>query len=138
MSTAETLPCGRWQHVAFVADGTVLHLYHNGVEVNSGRYQGITRELLPKGLGIGCCSQSDEIGVNPKVTTSGTDGLMRLPFSTARSVPSKCGNCIRGQRLPRNRRPGDRSATSGPEPQGGAGTARQSGGKEDVNEPDVA
>lgn len=50
----EKLPQGEWLHVAFVADGSVLHLYRNGVEVASTPYNGINSEQIPTGLGVGC------------------------------------------------------------------------------------
>ena len=45
---------GVWHHVAFVADGAMLRLYHNGVEVAATPYRGIPRSARPKALGIGC------------------------------------------------------------------------------------
>ena len=53
------LPTGRWHHVAFVADGKVLHLYRNGVEVASVPYTG-----LQPGL-------SNELGVGVKLNSAG-------------------------------------------------------------------
>jgi hypothetical protein len=46
-------PIGKWQHVAFVADGTRLRLYRNGVEVSSAPYSGIGGDPKLKALGIG-------------------------------------------------------------------------------------
>ena len=61
----KVLPRGQWQHIAFVADGAVLRLYHNGVEVGMTPYHGIARQPLSnKGLGVGC--QTDEIGASPR------------------------------------------------------------------------
>ena len=34
---SQPFPIGRWQHVAFVADGSTLHLYRNGRQVASAR-----------------------------------------------------------------------------------------------------
>lgn len=47
------LTIGRWQHVAFVADGRTLRLYHNGVEVNSVEYSGLRSDPRLKTLQIG-------------------------------------------------------------------------------------
>jgi hypothetical protein len=44
----------QWQHVAFVADGAVLHLYRNGVEVGAKPCRRIARQPVPTDLGIGC------------------------------------------------------------------------------------
>jgi hypothetical protein len=58
------LPIGQWQHVGFVADGAVLHLYRNGVEIGATPYVGIASAPLPKCLGIGC--QMDVDGTGPR------------------------------------------------------------------------
>lgn len=47
------LPRGRWQHVAMVADGTILHLYRNGVEVASSPCDGVDRRIPAQILAIG-------------------------------------------------------------------------------------
>ena len=39
--SAKPLPTGRWQHVAFVADGSTLRLYRNGTEVASTACNGV-------------------------------------------------------------------------------------------------
>lgn len=44
---------GRWQHVAFVADGKTLRLYRNGVEVGSADYFGLRGDPKLKTLQIG-------------------------------------------------------------------------------------
>jgi hypothetical protein len=49
-----SLSRSQWQHVAFVADGRVLHLYHDGAEIAAASYDGIAVPLLPKCLSIGC------------------------------------------------------------------------------------
>ena len=47
------LPRGGWQHVAFVADGTSVLLYRNGVVVDRGSYDGtINTVFAPLGIGI--------------------------------------------------------------------------------------
>jgi hypothetical protein len=58
------LPRNQWQHVAFVSDGTVLHLYRNGAEVAASSYRGIARPPLPECLSIGC--QMDKDGTRPR------------------------------------------------------------------------
>ena len=63
LESGKDLPRGRWQHVALVADGAMLRLYRNAVEVGSRSYHGISREPLPNGLGIGL--QTDPSGAKP-------------------------------------------------------------------------
>jgi hypothetical protein len=47
------LPTGRWHHVAFVADGTTLHLYRNGEEVATARYSRLDPNALDvAGVGV--------------------------------------------------------------------------------------
>ena len=48
------LPLGVWQHVAFVADGSTLRLYRNGVQVAAMPCAGILPQPPMAGLGIGC------------------------------------------------------------------------------------
>jgi hypothetical protein len=55
------LPRSQWQHVAFVADGAVLHLYRNGVEVDTAPYNGISRPAFPQCLSIGCHMDKDAV-----------------------------------------------------------------------------
>ncbi|MCD4726038.1 MAG: LamG domain-containing protein [Pirellulales bacterium] len=55
-------PRGRWEHVAFVADGEVLRLYRNGVEVGSSPYRGIIHHSFSaRGLSIGCVLDTDHV-----------------------------------------------------------------------------
>ena len=49
----EPLPLGVWHHVAFVADGSLLHLYRNGKEVATAPYQTIAQRPDVKQLLIG-------------------------------------------------------------------------------------
>ncbi|WP_010583250.1 LamG-like jellyroll fold domain-containing protein [Schlesneria paludicola] len=49
----QPLPIGRWQHVAFVADGVMLRLYRNGNEVGAVPYTGIGGDPTLKAMGIG-------------------------------------------------------------------------------------
>jgi hypothetical protein len=58
------LPRSQWQHVAFVADGAILHLYRNGMEVGASPYHGIARSPMPECLSVGC--QMDLAGKNPR------------------------------------------------------------------------
>jgi hypothetical protein len=48
------LPLGKWQHVAFVADGSVLHLYRNGREVASAPCDGVYSAPAIQHMMIGC------------------------------------------------------------------------------------
>ena len=66
---ARTFRCGVWHHVAFVADGAMLRLYHNGVEVAATPYRGIHRPARPKALGVGC--QLPEPGLRPRTRVAG-------------------------------------------------------------------
>ena len=49
----EPLPLGVWHHVAFVADGSLLHLYRNGKEVATAPYQTIAQRPDVRQLLIG-------------------------------------------------------------------------------------
>jgi hypothetical protein len=60
------LPRSCWHHVAFVADGAVLHLYRNGVEVGEAPYRGIIRQPIPECLSIGCAMDKDGIRPRPE------------------------------------------------------------------------
>jgi hypothetical protein len=51
---AKPLPTGQWQHVAFVADGSSLRLYRNGIEVASTPCDGVCVVPSIKCLTIGC------------------------------------------------------------------------------------
>jgi Concanavalin A-like lectin/glucanases superfamily/FecR protein len=55
------LPTGRWHHVAFVADGTALRLYRNGVEVAKADCTGLEPGTL------------DVLGVGTKLNVPGTE-----------------------------------------------------------------
>jgi hypothetical protein len=46
-------PRAQWQHVAFVADGAMLHVYHNGVETASAPCDGVALSPSPKQFSIG-------------------------------------------------------------------------------------
>ena len=47
------IPLNQWHHVAFVADGSVLHLFRNGREVASSPYTSINGSDGIRSLGIG-------------------------------------------------------------------------------------
>jgi hypothetical protein len=47
------LPLNTWHHVAFVADGTMLRLYRNGIEVDSKPYHTLRRDPRIRALAIG-------------------------------------------------------------------------------------
>ena len=60
----QPLPRSQWHYVAFVADGAVLRLYRNGVEVGAVPYRGIARPPLLACLSIGCAM--DKEGARPR------------------------------------------------------------------------
>jgi Concanavalin A-like lectin/glucanases superfamily/FecR protein len=96
------LPTHRWHHVAFVADGTTLRLYRNGVEAARTPYTGLqpgTHEVL--GVGV----KLDKTGDRPDATEPGywhgrldeisvfsqalePDQVRQLYQSAARPVPN--------------------------------------------------
>ena len=47
-------PLQQWQHVAFVADGSVVHLYRNGIQVAASPCDGVYKVPPLKHLTIGC------------------------------------------------------------------------------------
>ncbi len=51
---SEPFPVNAWQHVALVADGSILHLYRNGKEVASAPCAGVLPDPPVASLGIGC------------------------------------------------------------------------------------
>jgi hypothetical protein len=53
-TSRKPFPAGRWQHVACVADGNVLHLYRNGVEVGAQPCKGVRKAPPIKQFTIGC------------------------------------------------------------------------------------
>ena len=63
------LRVGVWHHVAFVADGAMLRLYHNGVEVAAAPHRGIDRPTRPTELSIGCYLR--ELRLRPRTPTDG-------------------------------------------------------------------
>ena len=60
LAESPVLTRGKWHHVAFVADGAMLRLYWNGVELGAGPCLGVAVRQNPKGLGIGCLTE--EVG----------------------------------------------------------------------------
>ncbi len=50
---AHSFPLYEWQHVAFVADGSTLHLYRQGREVARSKYSGLRFPVTTKELAIG-------------------------------------------------------------------------------------
>ena len=59
-------PTGQWQHVAVVADGSVIHLYRNGVEVHSAPCEGVIANPPGKHLLLGCDNMAeDPTGLRP-------------------------------------------------------------------------
>lgn len=65
VSARETvpMPLGSWEHVAFVCDGVVMHLYRNGAEVGSVAYDGTLVAPPMASLGIGV--KLDDTGEAP-------------------------------------------------------------------------
>lgn len=72
----ESLPTGRWVHVAFVADGQTLRLYRDGMEVGSAPCVGVAANGSPRSLSIGM--RTSDNGVSPSVSNNGErwDGLI--------------------------------------------------------------
>ena len=62
---SQTFPLWVWQHVALVADRTVLHLYRNGMEVASRPAKDILPDRPLPGLTIGCLT--NETGTDVRV-----------------------------------------------------------------------
>jgi len=58
------LPLNTWHHVAFVADGTNLRLYRNGLEVDSQPYRQLHRDTRIKALAIG--TKLNLLGTEPE------------------------------------------------------------------------
>ncbi len=58
------LPLNTWHHVAFVADGTKLRLYRNGLEVDSQPYRELHRDTRIKALAIG--TKLNLLGTEPE------------------------------------------------------------------------
>jgi hypothetical protein len=58
------LPLNTWHHVAFVADGTTLRLYRNGVEVDSQPYRRLHRDKNIRALAIG--TKLNLLGTEPE------------------------------------------------------------------------
>ncbi len=56
----QPFPLYRWQHVAFVADGSTLLLYHNGQEVVRAPCKGILYNTPEACLGIGCINNESD------------------------------------------------------------------------------
>ena len=54
-------PIDEWQHVAFVADGTMVRLYRNGAEVGSAGYDG-SLKTSHTGVGIGLKPNNEGTG----------------------------------------------------------------------------
>lgn len=68
LQDSQPFPIGRWQHVAFVADGKTLRLYRNGKEVGSTAHKPIGPPTL-KALAIG----AKLIGNHPKYPGAPSD-----------------------------------------------------------------
>jgi hypothetical protein len=58
------LPLNTWHHVAFVADGGVLRLYRNGIEVDSKPYLKLHRDSRIRALAIG--TKLNRLGTAPE------------------------------------------------------------------------
>jgi hypothetical protein len=55
-------PVGSWQHVAFVADGSMMRLYRNGTQVSAVPYNGTLYQPAVKSFGIGMKPNADGSG----------------------------------------------------------------------------
>jgi hypothetical protein len=58
------LPLNTWHHVAFVADGGLLRLYRNGIEVDSKPYLKLHRDSRIRALAIG--TKLNRLGTAPE------------------------------------------------------------------------
>ena len=54
---SKPFPLYRWQHVVFVADGSTVRLYRNGIETASRTCAGIARQDDVRHLAIGCTAE---------------------------------------------------------------------------------
>ena len=59
-------PLGKWQHVAFVLDGTLLRLYRNGINVASVPFDGVLADPAVPTLAVGV--KTDDSGVLPSAS----------------------------------------------------------------------
>jgi hypothetical protein len=55
-------PVGSWQHMSFVADGTMMRLYRNGQQVSAVAYEGTIYQPPVKSFGIGMKPNADGSG----------------------------------------------------------------------------
>ena len=58
------MPLNTWHHVAFVADGSQLRLYRNGIEVDSKSYRKLHRDPRIRALAIG--TKLNRLGTAPE------------------------------------------------------------------------
>ena len=56
------IPVGSWQHVVFVADGSMMRLYRNGTQVSAASYDGTLYQPTVKSFGIGMKPNGDGSG----------------------------------------------------------------------------
>ena len=94
-------PRAQWQHVAFVADGSMLHVYHNGVETASAPCEGVVPARSPKHFSIGAIW-----AWNPECNGCGCKAHVVLLWSHRQTggVPSgvvhtKSSSCFTARRL---------------------------------------
>jgi hypothetical protein len=57
-------PTGNWQQVGVVADGSLIRLYRNGVQVGSSPYSGVLPLASQTALGFGIILNSPDAGAN--------------------------------------------------------------------------
>ena len=101
------LPCGKWQHVAFVATGVeTVHLYRNGVEVCSRICRGIAPERIRKALGIGCRLDKSGASLDAEYPAFWDGRIDELAIFNRALARSKYGCCIRGRIPTRHRTKG--------------------------------
>ena len=116
----------RWTHLAFVADGTMLHLYHDGVEVGSTPCVGVDAHPSPKNLSIGC--STDKQGLRPP---SWTDEFPGRPAGRDHPVQSRLDRrpgVASLYRLRDGARPSKAAAASGGQPKTVKSPASEKGG----------
>jgi len=106
-------PEGEWQHVAFVADGTMVRLYRNGAEVGNGVYDG-TLKTSHTGVGIGVKPNNEGTGPDPGIPAY-WDGLIDDVWILSRGLtPEELQVIMEGQGA------GPIPQAFGPDPKNGA------------------
>ena len=94
---SKALPVGVWQRLALVADGTVLHIYRDGVQVASTPCLGVLPNPPMTSLGIGCKTNTAGTGfqADPVQRPIGKGGSTSWPSSTRRFRPRRSDSLSR-------------------------------------------